>query len=226
MSSANFAPYQPPPDERSAVPVTAPSTSRTPISVPSVPHTSSIPETDGRVSLESDLDPRYATESYQSSVPNSSLPNQSSSYKQSFQSAPAWAQHPHSQASFRPTPQQGRPDHQSYSTAQGWNLSNLCFAAWALPPFSSVLLLIVETENDLVRFHAYQSGLLGVATVLLLWILRSWFGWYTLSIIIGMGSLGYFWICGSSAANSAPTLARSPFLAYVGPLAEQWVGEE
>jgi hypothetical protein len=30
----------------------------------------------------------------------------------------------------------------------------------------------------------------------------------------------------SSAASSAPTLARTPYLAYVGPMAEQWVGEE
>ena len=47
-----------------------------------------------------------------------------------------------------------------------------------------------------MRFHAYQSGLLGVASVLLLWILRAWFGWYTLSIIVGMACLGYYWICG------------------------------
>lgn len=30
----------------------------------------------------------------------------------------------------------------------------------------------------------------------------------------------------SNAANAAPTLARSPFLPVLGPLAEQWVGEE
>jgi hypothetical protein len=148
MSSANFAPYQPPPDERLAAQIATSSTSRTPVSVPSIPHTTPISETDGRESLESDLDPRYATESYQSSAPNHSLPQSAASYKQSFQSAPAWAQQT---VNHRPNPQHGRPDHLSYSTAQGWNLSNLCFAAWALPPFSSVLLLIIETENVRVR---------------------------------------------------------------------------
>jgi len=148
MSAANFSPYQPPPDERQEVQVASSSSSRTPVSVPSVPHSAPTPEALGRASLESDLDPRYATESYQSSVPNSTIPQSgAASYKQSFQSAPAWAQQPLDQAPYRPTPHQGRPDHLSYSTAQGWNLSTLCFAAWSLPPFSSVLLLIFETEN-------------------------------------------------------------------------------
>ena len=39
------------------------------------------------------------------------------------------------------------PDHFSYATSHGVQLSSLCFAAWAFPPFSSVLVLVWETEN-------------------------------------------------------------------------------
>lgn len=161
MSRINFAPYQPPPDERIlSQSNSAPSTSRAPASVPSVPRTaapqSPPQESLSRASIESDIDPRYATESYQSSYTNGpSYSKQSpaiSSYnQQSFQSAPVWAQKqqqpPLNSAAQRPHPQSSRTDHLSYSTAHGWNLSNLCFAAWSLPPFSSVLLLIFETEN-------------------------------------------------------------------------------
>lgn len=222
MSNANFAPYQPPPDER-LTSQAAPSSSR--VAAPSVPRSAPSKETNSRQSIDSDMDPRYATESYQSSVPqtpNSALPS-ATSYQPNFSSTPAWQQQqqqqPSNTSSNRQYPQNGRPDHLSYSTTHGWSLSSLCFAAWALPPFSSVLLLIIETENvsdakrtaeedltpknppscirqDLVRFHAYQSGLMGVASVLLLWILRAWFGWYTLSIIVGMAFLGYYWVCG------------------------------
>lgn len=230
MSAANFAPYQPPPDERQKALLAESNTSRS--IAPSVPHqeggkfTAQQPQASNgeasriydpttaatRSSLDTNFDPRYATESYQSSSPYipSSNTNQTrpawattssgvgggpTSIESQYKSQPAWSQNSQRNVGLSPN-NSSRPDHLSYSTSQGWNLSNLCFATWGLPPFTSVLLLIWETENDLVRFHAYQAGLFGVAIVLLLWILRSWFGWYTLSIIIGMGSLGYSWVCG------------------------------
>lgn len=231
MSAANFAPFRPSPDERQQALASS-------AAAPHVPHvTANVNEQRsgllgkealGRASLDADFDPRYATESYQSSMPSASKSGPSQDSLGASQ--PTWTAAPSSSPSYaqsRPQPGSGaRPDHLSYSTAQGWSLSSLCLAAWALPPFTSVLLLIYETENDLVRFHAYQAGMFGVAATVSLWILRSIFGWYTLSIIVGMGMLGYAWVCGSNAANAAPTLARSPFLAVLGPLAEQWVGEE
>lgn len=230
MSAANFAPYQPPPDERQKALAESTTSRQAP---PSVPHQggksasqqqsqqqSTIGE-DSRIydpttaatraSLDTDFDPRYATESYQSSSPyNHSNANRvkpvwatttssgagggPASIESQYKPQPAWSQN--GTGAGLGSNHSNRPDHLSYSTSQGWNLSNLCFASWILPPFTSVLLLIWETENDLVRFHAYQAGLFGVAIVLVLWILRSWFGWYSLSIIFGMGSLGYSWVCG------------------------------
>ncbi|PWN92413.1 hypothetical protein FA10DRAFT_266181 [Acaromyces ingoldii] len=239
MSAANFAPFEAPPDEkRQSAPLASSSSAATapPRAPPTVPRTTLADEED-----EDDLDPRYATESYQSSYPASaSAPFLGSasagqpsrpysggggagSYRDGFPhgATPTWAASAPAQQQYNL-----RPDHSSYSTSQGWSLSNLCFAAWALPPFSSVLMLIFETENDLARFHAYQSGICGIAIVLFLWILRSLFGWKTLSIIVGMAGLGWSWVCGSTAANSAPTLTRAPYLPHVGPLADQWVGEE
>ncbi|KAK0551449.1 hypothetical protein OC846_002022 [Tilletia horrida] len=116
--------------------------------------------------------------------------------------------------------------HASYSTSFTWSLSSACAIAYAFPPITSVAVLILETQNDLARFHAYQAGVLGVIAWMTMWFLRSILGWYSLSVIVGMGLLGWFWVCASNAANAAPTLARVPYLPNIGPLAEQWVGEE
>ena len=74
----------------------------------------------------------------------------------SYQSPlPAWsAQASLQQQARQAGPAQARvggagilPDHHSYSTSQGWSISHLCLLAWAFPPFTSVLVLIWETEN-------------------------------------------------------------------------------
>lgn len=36
-------------------------------------------------------------------------------------------------------------------TSQGVSISNLCFMAWAMPPFSGVFVLIFETTNVRAR---------------------------------------------------------------------------
>lgn len=56
--------------------------------------------------------------------------------------------------------------------------------------------------QDLARFHAYQSGLCGVIAIISLYILRHWFGWYTLSVICGMGALGASWVAGYVARSN------------------------
>ncbi|CAO1613579.1 unnamed protein product [Parajaminaea phylloscopi] len=169
-------------------------------------------------------DEPYATESYQSG----SLQTQHAQSTSNRGDA-SWT--PYADAGDAPPHHIGhahvtQPDHASYATSQGISISNLCTAAWALPPFTGVLVLIFETTNDLARFHAYQSALCGVATILLLYVMRSWFGWYTLSVIAGMAALGASWVAGSNAHKAAPTLAKVPYLPYVGPLAEEWVGTE
>lgn len=208
-----------------------------------------------RPSLDDEVDPRYATESYQHQVPTSnavqsgqpnvvfdaaaSLESQSHSIpRQNMMQQPAWQQQPGGSA--------GIPLTQSYGTSRSWSLSSICAIAWALPPFSSVFVLVWETENDLARFHAYQSGICGVALIILTWFLRSLLGLKTIGLLVGMGAYGWFWVngyvafhhcrlrrsltdflaCRSTAHKSAPSLARNPYLPHVGDIASRWVGEE
>ncbi|KAH9486920.1 hypothetical protein JR316_0000986 [Psilocybe cubensis] len=47
-----------------------------------------------------------------------------------------------------------------WETRYGWRVDILAACSYILGPISALLLLIVETHNDYVRFHAYQSALL------------------------------------------------------------------
>ncbi|PWY98476.1 hypothetical protein BCV70DRAFT_212829 [Testicularia cyperi] len=194
-----------------------------------------------RASLDDDLDPRYATESYQHQIPSSnsrsaasnsnnnnvvfdaasavesqSFSSQSQSRGFPASSVPAWQQQGQTGANFS----------QSFGTARSWSLSSICAIAWAFPPFTSVFVLVWETENDLARFHAYQSGICGAALILLLWFLRTLLGLKTIGLLVGMGAFGWFWVNASTAHKSAPSLARNPYLPHIGDIASRWVGEE
>jgi uncharacterized membrane protein len=152
-----------------------------------------------RESLDDDLDPRYATESYQhqASAPASkssnvvfdaasSLEAQSQPRSLSSTGAPSWQQQGQQGAAGGFT--------NSFSTSQSWSLSSICAIAWALPPFSSAFVLIWETENDLARFHAYQAGISGAALIVIVWILRSVLGLKTIGLLVAMGAYGWFWV--------------------------------
>ncbi|SPO22067.1 uncharacterized protein UTRI_02069_B [Ustilago trichophora] len=195
-----------------------------------------------RESLDEDLDPRYATESYQhqpaSSVGNhnnanvvfdaaSAVESQSQpsrGFKAS--SVPSWQQSQSSSASASLQGVSGGYSSHSFGTSRAWSLSSICAIAWALPPFSSAFVLIWETENDLARFHAYQAGISGAALIVLLWILRSVLGLKTIGLLVGMGAYGWFWVNASTAHKSAPSLSRNPYLPHIGDIASRWVGEE
>ncbi|TKY87274.1 hypothetical protein EX895_003951 [Sporisorium graminicola] len=190
-----------------------------------------------RESFDDDLDPRYATESYQhqpaSSASNSNNANvvfdAASTVESQSQpgrgATPSWQQ-PSQSFQGGPAAGGGGGYSHSFGTSQAWSLSSVCAAAWALPPFSSALVLIWETENDLARFHAYQAGLSGAALIVLLWILRSVLGLKTIGLLVGMGTYGWFWVNASTAHKSAPSLSRNPYLPHIGDIASRWVGEE
>nr|CDI52735.1 conserved hypothetical protein [Melanopsichium pennsylvanicum 4] len=149
-----------------------------------------------RESLDEDLDPRYATESYQHApAANNDLVFDASSSLESqshpSRSAPSWQQ---PQLSSLQGGNGGGGLTQSFSTSQSWSLSSICAIAWALPPFSSAFVLIWETENDLARFHAYQAGISGASLIVLVWFLRSMLGLKTIGLLVCMGAYGYFWV--------------------------------
>lgn len=150
-AAANFAPYQPPPDHNSSA-HGASSASSSQGRPPVPPPTQQEPRQyrDDAYAEEDDVedDPRYATESYQSG-------SLGTSQQQQYRQAPYQPTHQQSAASSyqpasswqTPYPSQTQPDHASYVTSQGISISNLCYAAWALPPFSGVGVLIFETNN-------------------------------------------------------------------------------
>lgn len=146
-----------------------------------------------RESLDEDLDPRYATESYQHQAASNNVMFDAASTVESQsqpRGGPAWQQ---PQQSFLQGG--GGPSYtNSFGTSSTLSLSGICAAAWALPPFSSAVVLIWETENDLARFHAYQAGISGVALIVLLWILRTVLGLKTIGLLVGMGTYGWFWV--------------------------------
>ncbi|GAC92723.1 hypothetical protein PHSY_000278 [Pseudozyma hubeiensis SY62] len=185
-----------------------------------------------RESLDEDLDPRYATESYQHQPSSNNVVFDAASAVESQQpsrGASTWQQQQQHQ---QPTSFQGGSGggggglSHSFGTSQAWSLSSICAIAWALPPFSSAFVLIWETENDLARFHAYQAGLSGVGLIVLLWILRTVLGLKTIGLLVGMGAYGWFWVNASTANKSAPSLSRNPYLPHIGDVASRWVGEE
>lgn len=87
-----------------------------------------------------------------------------------------------------------------YATGLGWELSKLCAMAYAIPPFSSVLLLLWETQNVRMLFSRLTPGSCSFPR------LPSWF-WRCDRARGCMGSQEYIW----SALVCLATNALVPF---------------
>ncbi|KAI0724550.1 hypothetical protein C8T65DRAFT_6004 [Cerioporus squamosus] len=114
-----------------------------------------------------------------------------------------------------------------WETRHGFRVDLLAAFAYLLGPVSALTLLIVETYNDFVRFHAYQSALLTTPLVILR-ILASLLQFpaflrtvFTLLLIIP--SLYMAWQAYIDASRNGLVRFQIPF---IGPLAERWVYEE
>jgi len=114
-----------------------------------------------------------------------------------------------------------------WETRYGLRVDVMAACAYLLGPASALLLLIVETRNDFVRFHAYQSALLTVPLItirIFVSLLRfpSWIRtMFTFLIILSqlyMAFRAYF----DASRNG---LARFQ-LPYIGPIADRWLAEE
>lgn len=99
--------------------------------------------------------------------------------------------------------------------------------AYILGPLSALFLLITETKNDYVRFHAYQSALLTMP-LLLLRVMTSLLGLpsslrtlFTLLLVAPALFMAY------QAYKGAAQNGLSRFhIPSIGQLAEQWLQEE
>ncbi|TBU35236.1 hypothetical protein BD309DRAFT_997743 [Dichomitus squalens] len=114
-----------------------------------------------------------------------------------------------------------------WETRHGLRVDLLAASAYLLGPVSALTLLIVETYNDFVRFHAYQSALLTTPLVIMR-ILASLLQFssflrtiFTFLLIIP--SYYMAWRAYVDASRNGLVRFQVPF---IGPLAERWVYEE
>ncbi|CAE6501026.1 unnamed protein product, partial [Rhizoctonia solani] len=113
-----------------------------------------------------------------------------------------------------------------WETRFGWRVDVEAAVAYLGGPITALLLLILETSNDFVRFHAYQSALLLTPLLLLRGfiglIFPSWLQFIsTMSIVIA----GLYMAFKAFRDANGAGLARYQ-LPYIGILAERWLGEE
>ncbi|KAJ6575128.1 hypothetical protein B0H19DRAFT_1254738 [Mycena capillaripes] len=131
-----------------------------------------------------------------------------------------------------------------WETRHGLRVDMLAAVAYLLGPISALALLIIETQNDYVRFHgapgpvcphtthpdlslAYQSALLTTPLVVVrifASLLQFW-GWLrTIFTLMIIGSQLYM-AARAYLDASQNGLARFQ-LPYIGPIAARWVDEE
>ncbi|KAJ1870329.1 hypothetical protein H4R99_007206 [Coemansia sp. RSA 1722] len=95
--------------------------------------------------------------------------------------------------------------------------------AYALGVFSGALLLVMEKKNDYVRFHAWQSALLSIASFVVLVLTALIFNSLYWLVFLAAGCLHIYMI--RRAYLDGAVFERYP-LPYIGPLAMQLVDEE
>lgn len=115
----------------------------------------------------------------------------------------------------------------AWETRFGMRVDLLAVFAYLLGPLSALIILILETHNDYVRFHAYQSAALSTPLLLIRALaslvrfpqfLRTTMTLCTVVILLFMAWRAYI----DAARNG---LARFQ-LPIIGPSAERWVSEE
>ncbi|KII94356.1 hypothetical protein PLICRDRAFT_172005 [Plicaturopsis crispa FD-325 SS-3] len=114
-----------------------------------------------------------------------------------------------------------------WETRYGMRVDMLAAWAYVLGPVTALAVLIIETKNDFVRFHAYQSALLTtpIVVIRILVSLLSFPQWIrTLFTILVFLPAWYMAFHAHRDANKNG-LARYQ-LPKIGPIAEEWVQEE
>ncbi|KAJ3023811.1 hypothetical protein HKX48_000945 [Thoreauomyces humboldtii] len=111
-----------------------------------------------------------------------------------------------------------------YETSLGARVDIEAALCYALSPVSGIIFLILETKNDYVRFHAWQSIITFTALLVLMFFfsLFSATGMLWFLFIVGLGAQGWL---GYKAYTSGDSLDRFQ-LPYVGQIASQWVDSE
>ncbi|WRT68408.1 uncharacterized protein IL334_005384 [Kwoniella shivajii] len=203
--SVNFSPYQPPPD----VPSTDP------------PETSSKKGKAKRPWFTRDPS-SYATNSYQSGGSVSDP----TSIAQAYSNDPEAAGLLNGSGSGGPAFGEGDRVN-AWESRFGWRVDFMAAATYLGGPVTALLFLILETQNDYVRFHAYQSALFTTPLLIFLLIFKLIIRLPKfLFIIYIIGAvMGIVYTSFRAWKDAQEGLSRF-WLPYIGEIAEKWVGEE
>ncbi|KAF7320329.1 hypothetical protein MKEN_00817700 [Mycena kentingensis (nom. inval.)] len=113
-----------------------------------------------------------------------------------------------------------------WETRHGLRVDLLAALAYVLGPISALALLILETQNDYVRFHAYQSALLTTPLVIIRIFasLLQFPGWirsfFTILLLLAQG---YMAAHAYMDAQSGLTRFQLP---YIGQISARWLEDE
>eukprot|EP00842_Homolaphlyctis_polyrhiza_P005843 jgi/Hompol1/625/HPOL_005373-RA len=110
-----------------------------------------------------------------------------------------------------------------FETAMPVRLDILAALAYVFGPVSAVLLIILETKNDYVRFHAWQSALVFLC-IMALQVFFSLFSSFLVWMLFALEIALAAWLAYQAFIN-ADNLARYE-LPYLGRLAASWVDTE
>ncbi|OXC63856.1 hypothetical protein AYX13_06539 [Cryptococcus neoformans] len=109
----------------------------------------------------------------------------------------------------------------------GWRVDAMAAATYLGGPLTALFFLILETRNDYVRFHAYQSALLTTPLLVLLLLFNLLIPLPAfLRALLVIAAVGGTLYAAFRAWKDAQEGLERYWLPYIGPIAERWVSEE
>ncbi|KAJ4486164.1 hypothetical protein J3R30DRAFT_3444670 [Lentinula aciculospora] len=177
-------------------------------------------------------DPEYSghTNAPKSKVPSRSrawFPSHHSSQGSSYQSGGIPTFNDPQTGGFGNSASEESESHNQWETRYGMRVDILSAFAYILGPLSALLVLIVETQNDYVRFHGYQSALFTTPLVVFraLLSLLQFPQWLRTFVTILVFASQLYMAVRAYTDASQNGLARFQ-LPIVGPIASQWLADE
>jgi len=114
-----------------------------------------------------------------------------------------------------------------WQTRFGWRTDVVAACAYILGPISALVLLILETHSDYIRFHSYQSALLTTPLILIRLFLSLVRFPHFLIIMWNILMIFAVLFMAVRAYRDANDGGLDRYrLPVIGDLADRWVGEE
>ncbi|KAI5124645.1 hypothetical protein M0805_004254 [Coniferiporia weirii] len=114
-----------------------------------------------------------------------------------------------------------------WETRFGTRVDLLAAFAYVLGPISALICLVLETHNDYVRFHAYQSALVTTPLVLLrIFGALVHFPSFLNTLVTIWIVIVQVFLAFRAYVDAAQNNLTRFYVPYAGPLADQWLSEE